>query len=75
MVPVMLFGVLIRGKKYKPFEYFCVALVTAGITLFQLYGTRLDGWKREAMCVRVCVWGRHVGPAVPSYESTNWPRT
>ncbi len=38
MVPVMLFGVLIRGKKYKPFEYFCVFLVTAGITMFQLYG-------------------------------------
>jgi UDP-galactose transporter B1 len=38
MVPVMLFGVLIRGKKYKPFEYLCVFLVTAGITLFQLGG-------------------------------------
>jgi len=38
MVPVMLFGVLIRGKKYRPVEYFCVFLVTLGITLFQVFG-------------------------------------
>lgn len=42
MVPVMLLGVLIRGKKYRAFEYLCVALVTVGITLFQLYGACVD---------------------------------
>jgi UDP-galactose transporter B1 len=43
MVPVMLFGVLIRGKKYRPIEYFCVFLVTLGITMFQLYGGKKKG--------------------------------
>jgi len=47
MVPVMLFGVLIRGKKYRPVEYFCVFLVTLGITMFQMYG----GKKKAAPAV------------------------
>jgi len=40
MVPVMLFGVLFGSKKYKAFEYICVLLVTAGITMFQLFGSK-----------------------------------
>jgi solute carrier family 35 (UDP-galactose transporter), member B1 len=48
MVPVMLFGVLIRGKKYKFFEYACVFLVTAGITAFQLSGKAKKGDKEDS---------------------------
>ena len=40
MVPVMFMGVLVRGKKYSWFEYACVGLITAGITLFQLFGNK-----------------------------------
>jgi UDP-galactose transporter B1 len=47
MVPVMLFGVLIRGKRYKAFEYLCVLLVTAGITWFQLAGKKKKGGAAE----------------------------
>lgn len=36
MIPVMLMGVLIRGKKYSVIEYICVLLITGGISLFQI---------------------------------------
>lgn len=35
MIPVMLFGFLIRGKKYTLMETLAVLLITAGINLFQ----------------------------------------
>jgi UDP-galactose transporter B1 len=35
MVPVMLFGFLIRGKRYSFRETLAVLLITAGITVFQ----------------------------------------
>lgn len=35
MIPVMLFGFLIRGKKYTFLETLAVLLITAGISLFQ----------------------------------------
>eukprot|EP01041_Mallomonas_annulata_P011631 gene11631-24356_t len=35
MIPVMLFGFLIRGKKYSLMETFAVLLITAGINVFQ----------------------------------------
>ena len=35
MIPVMLFGFLIRGKKYTLLETFAVLLITAGIYVFQ----------------------------------------
>lgn len=36
MIPVMLFGVLFAKKKYGLRDYFCVALITAGIVTFNL---------------------------------------
>ena len=38
MIPVMLFGVLFAKKKYGLRDYFCVALITAGIVTFNLNG-------------------------------------
>ncbi|CAM9525799.1 unnamed protein product [Phaeothamnion confervicola] len=38
MIPVMLFGVLFARKRYSAAEYFCVALITAGIVTFNLGG-------------------------------------
>eukprot|EP00903_Cladosiphon_okamuranus_P014426 g13387.t1 len=38
MIPVMLFGVLFAKKKYGLRDYFCVALITAGIVTFNLSG-------------------------------------
>lgn len=49
MVPVMLFGVLIRGKRYKLFEYLCVLLVTGGITMFQLGGAKKKAGGNDSM--------------------------
>lgn len=34
MVPVMLLGVVIRGRKYSVREYMCVLLITAGVGMF-----------------------------------------
>lgn len=34
MIPVMLMGILIRGRRYKPREFLCVALITVGVALF-----------------------------------------
>lgn len=34
MIPVMLMGVVIRKRRYKPREYLCVALVTLGVAMF-----------------------------------------
>ena len=34
MVPVMVMGTLIGGKYYSGLEYFCAALIAAGISLF-----------------------------------------
>jgi len=36
MIPVMLFGFLIHGKKYSAIQTFAVLLITAGIYIFQL---------------------------------------
>jgi len=39
MVPVMLMGVLIRGRKYTPRDYACAALITIGVALFSYKGS------------------------------------
>lgn len=36
MIPVMLMGVLLRGRKYSLINYVCVVVITAGIAIFQL---------------------------------------
>jgi drug/metabolite transporter (DMT)-like permease len=36
MVPVMLTGVVLRGKKYTWFQYLCVFMTPGGIALFHL---------------------------------------
>ncbi|KAI9911589.1 hypothetical protein PsorP6_009859 [Peronosclerospora sorghi] len=36
MIPVMLMGVLIRGKKYTIRDYICMLVITTGIAVFQL---------------------------------------
>jgi UDP-galactose transporter B1 len=43
MVPVMLFGVLFAKKKYSFRDYVCVALITAGIIIFNLSGKHKGG--------------------------------
>eukprot|EP00170_Pyropia_yezoensis_P005159 contig_21064_g5173 len=39
MVPVMLMGVLIRGRKYTPRDYACAFLITAGVAIFSYKGS------------------------------------
>lgn len=34
MIPVMLMGIVIRKRRYKPREFLCVALITLGVALF-----------------------------------------
>uniref|UniRef100_A0A7S1T9V3 Sugar phosphate transporter domain-containing protein n=1 Tax=Compsopogon caeruleus TaxID=31354 RepID=A0A7S1T9V3_9RHOD len=36
MIPVMLMGIVIRGKKYKLRDYLCVGLITGGVLLFSM---------------------------------------
>lgn len=36
LIPVMLMRIVINGKKYKLRDYLCVALITAGISVFSL---------------------------------------
>jgi UDP-galactose transporter B1 len=45
MVPVMLGGVLLGGKRYRWYEYLAVLLITGGVLLFQLDkgGSLLEG--------------------------------
>ena len=38
MVPVMAGGVLLGGKKFSALEYLQVALITAGVCIFNLFG-------------------------------------
>ena len=34
MIPVMLMGTLVSGKRYSSIEYFCALVLAAGISLF-----------------------------------------
>lgn len=34
MIPVMLMGIVIRKRRYKPREFMCVALITMGVAMF-----------------------------------------
>jgi len=43
MVPVMLMGVVMGTKKYQWLDYFCVALITAGIVMFNLAKSKAGG--------------------------------
>lgn len=36
MIPIMVVGVLLYGRRYAPIEYFCCALVSGGVSLFAL---------------------------------------
>jgi UDP-galactose transporter B1 len=47
MIPVMLTGSLLHGKKYSPVEYARMALIAVGVTLFML--PRLDAWPSGAV--------------------------
>lgn len=40
MIPVMVMGTIIGGKRYGSMEYFCAALIAAGISLFAQKGSR-----------------------------------
>ena len=41
MIPVMAWGSLVGGKRYRPRDYFIAGLVTAGCALFVLLGELL----------------------------------
>ena len=43
MVPVMAGGVVLGGKSYSAFEYLQVALITAGVCIFNLFGKSKAG--------------------------------
>ena len=43
MVPVMAGGVLLGGKKFSALEYLQVALITAGVCIFNLFGKSKAG--------------------------------
>lgn len=43
MVPVMAGGIILGGKSYSLIEYFQVALITAGVCLFNLLGKKKKG--------------------------------
>lgn len=43
MIPVMLMGVILGTKKYGFMDYFCVALITAGIVMFNLAKSKAGG--------------------------------
>lgn len=36
MIPVMVAGTLLYGKRYRPLEYFCAVLIAGGVSLFAL---------------------------------------
>ncbi|CAO3595991.1 unnamed protein product [Absidia cylindrospora] len=37
LVPVMLMNILIYRRRFPPYKYICVAMITAGVSLFMLY--------------------------------------
>jgi UDP-galactose transporter B1 len=43
MIPVMLMGVVVSGKKYSFREYFCVGIITLGIVVFRLAKSKSGG--------------------------------
>lgn len=49
MIPVMLMGIVIRKRRYKPREFVCVALVTVGVAMFS--------WKSKKSAVPNSTFG------------------
>ena len=49
MVPVMAGGVVLGGKSYSAFEYLQVALITAGVCVFNLFGKKKKGGADSAL--------------------------
>ena len=49
MVPVMAGGVVLGGKSYSAFEYLQVALITAGVCVFNLFGKKKKGGADSAV--------------------------
>ena len=49
MVPVMAGGVLLGGKKFSALEYLQVALITAGVCVFNLFGKKKKGGADSAL--------------------------
>jgi solute carrier family 35 (UDP-galactose transporter), member B1 len=47
MIPVMLMGIVIRRRRYRPREFFCVFLVTAGVALFSFKPASSGGAARQ----------------------------
>jgi hypothetical protein len=54
MVPVFLMDMMIGGKKYEWSMYFQVAVVTAGVVVFN-FGAPVKAGKGGYVCVCVCV--------------------
>lgn len=40
MIPVMLMGIVIRGRRYSPREFLCVGLISIGVALFSWKGKK-----------------------------------
>jgi hypothetical protein len=40
MIPVMLAGTFLYGRKYAPAEYMCTLLVAGGVSVFALFKVR-----------------------------------
>jgi len=65
LVPVMLMNVLLYRRKFAPYKYLVVALVTTGITSFMLFGKEKKGHKNSGGPTRAAVsaWAQLIGMA------------
>jgi len=60
LVPVLIMNVLLYRRKFAPYKYFVVALVTAGITMFMAFGDQKKGSK-GAKQQPAGVWSSMIG--------------
>lgn len=75
MIPVMLAGTFLYGRKYAPAEYMCTLLVAGGVSMFALFKVS----NRPVAC-KVCFPVSHksrstslgFGGKVPVVPSFSW---
>lgn len=63
LVPVMLMNVLLYRRKFAPYKYLVVALVTIGITSFMFFGKEKKGHKNSGGPTKAAVnaWAQLIG--------------
>jgi len=62
LVPVLIMNVLLYRRKFAPYKYFVVALVTAGITMFMAFGEqKKSGSKASKQQTSAGPWSSVIG--------------